>query len=213
MSTLDKAAICQLCGEAGKVKRAFLEKQRRTAEVLGREFAIESYDRMLDGGACSRRRPDFVIDGAYHKIVVEVDEYQHRRGLAYGPDCEVRRMWDIAQALGMPTVFVRYNPDPYRTPDGQHADPALAAREAALISWVKTLQGREPSGSSFATAIYLYYDGFTRPEDATEEGLPDPYAEYRRDVAPIDVALTDAALTDAALTDADIDELLADLGL
>jgi hypothetical protein len=55
-SVLDKEAICGICGEIGKVKRAYLEKQRRVAEILGREFTIESYDKMLDGGVCSRKR-------------------------------------------------------------------------------------------------------------------------------------------------------------
>ena len=27
-------------------------------------------------------------------------------------------MWDIAQALGIPTLFIRYNPDSYMTSDG-----------------------------------------------------------------------------------------------
>jgi len=34
-----------------------------------------------------------------HKVVLEVDEYQHKKG-EY--NCEVKRMWDIAQALGIP---------------------------------------------------------------------------------------------------------------
>jgi hypothetical protein len=108
-------------------------------------------------------------------------------------------MWDIAQALGSPTIFVRYNPDPYRDSEGQRADPALSVREAALISWLKTLQVREPAHTGSAAAIYLYYDGFARPEDIAEEALPDPFAEYQ---AP-----------PSTLTDADIDELMAGLTL
>src|SRR5262249_54868881 len=145
---------------------------------LSQEFKIESYDRMLDGGACSKKRPDFVIDGVYRKIVVEVDEFQHRRGQTYGPDCEVRRMWEIAQALGMPTVFIRYNPDPYDDAGSRRVDPAGSVRETALVSWIRTLQSRD-SPASFAAALYLYYDGFERPELAVEEELPDPFNAFK----------------------------------
>ena len=199
---LSKAGTCQACGEHPLIKRAFLEKQRRVAAVLSEEFKVESYDKMLDGGICSRKRPDFVIDGLYRKLVIEVDEHQHRRSASYGEDCEIRRMWDIAQALGGATTFIRYNPDKYVDGEGRHADPPGAERERALVGWIKTLQEREAVG--VATAIYLYYDGFARPEKAEEGSLPDPYGS-RAPHAP-------SKKPAATLTDADMDELFAGLG-
>ena len=154
---------------------------------------------MLDGGICSRKRPDFVIDGLYRKLVIEVDEHQHRRSADYSDECEIRRMWDIAQALGGATTFIRYNPDKYKDGEGQHADPPGAERERALVGWIKTLQGRE-----VATTIYLYYDGFTRSEEVAEEALIySSYASYKSTAAPNSSA--------SHLTDVDIDEFIASL--
>lgn len=199
---LDKQGTCLLCGEAGKIKRQFLDKQRRVKTVIEREFKVESYDKIIDSGVCSRKRPDFVIDGTYRKVVVEIDEYQHKRGNEYGPDCEYRRMWDITQALGMPTVFVRYNPDPYAGADGKRCDPAQSVREAALVSWIKTLLDREPPAGGFASALYLYYDGFDVSEKAIEEVLTDPMGMF----SPPQKAMP-------ALTDDDLAELFAYLGV
>ena len=201
---LNKAGVCQSCGEIGRVKGAHLEKQRFVAEALFKIFNIESYDRQLDGGICSRRRPDFVIDGVYRKIVVEVDEHQHSRGRSYEPTCEVTRMWEIAQALGSPTIFIRFNPDAYKDSLGRRSNPALSERVEALISWIRTLRERDPPIGAFLSTLYLYYDGHTRPDEATEEPQEDPFTAFAR---------TDNinALPPLALTDLEIDGILNDL--
>ena len=48
------------------------------------------------------------IDMGFFFLVIEVDEFQHKRG-AYS--CEKKRMQEITNMLGGPTVFLRYNPD------------------------------------------------------------------------------------------------------
>jgi hypothetical protein len=201
---LNKAGVCQSCGEIGRVKGAHLEKQRFVAEALFKAFHIESYDRQLDGGICSRRRPDFVIDGVYRRIVVEVDEHQHNRGRNYEPTCEVTRMWEIAQALGSPTIFIRFNPDAYKDGLGRRSNPALSERVEALISWIRTLRERDPPIGVFLSTLYLYYDGHTRPEEATEEPQEDPFTAFAR----IDKHI---ALPPFELTDSDIDGILDEL--
>ncbi|CAI2174051.1 13049_t:CDS:2 [Funneliformis geosporum] len=76
------------------------------------------------------RRPDFVIDAGTHQVVLEVDEYQHKKG-EY--NCEIKRMWDIAQALGIPTFFIRYNPDSYRIFNGITKDSNDKERKKELL--------------------------------------------------------------------------------
>ena len=144
-------------------------------------FDIQSYDRILDGGLCSRKRPDFVIQGVSHMIVIECDEHQHR-GVGY--ECEDRRMWDIAQALGMPTVFIRYNPDPYKT-KGKRFDPPLETREHALVAWIRRFQTLEPTGH-FLQAMYMFYDEFTIPEDCKLDPVRDPMTEFKPPVNDMD---------------------------
>jgi hypothetical protein len=41
-------------------------------------------------------------------LILEVDEFQHR-GSEY--KCDKRRMMNIISKLGMPCIFIRYNPD------------------------------------------------------------------------------------------------------
>jgi hypothetical protein len=86
-----------------------LAKQLRVKNILEENNILyEAYDSIVGDQGCSKKRPDFVIDAGTHKVVLEVDEYQHKKG-EY--NCEVKRMRDITQALGIPTLFIRYNPD------------------------------------------------------------------------------------------------------
>jgi len=52
--------------------------------------------------------PDILFDCAYYNLIVEVDEHKHR-GANY--QCDEKRMYDIIAKLGMPCIFIRYNPD------------------------------------------------------------------------------------------------------
>jgi len=157
-------------------------------------MVIELYDTIIDKGVCSRRRPDAVIDGTYRKIVVEVDERQHQHS-GYAGDCEYRRMWEIAQALGMPTTFIRYNPDAYKTA-GKRRDPPLAERIEVLLRWINTLRPRETLPGAFLTVLYLYYDDFDTSESVTESALADPIA-----------ALTKVRAAVTKITDDEFDQL------
>jgi uncharacterized C2H2 Zn-finger protein len=52
--------------------------------------------------------PDIRFDCTYYNLIVEVDEHKHR-GANY--KCDEQRMYDIISKLGLPCVFIRYNPD------------------------------------------------------------------------------------------------------
>ena len=52
--------------------------------------------------------PDIRFDCGHYHLIVEVDEHKHR-GADY--KCDERRMLDIIAKLGLPCVFIRYNPD------------------------------------------------------------------------------------------------------
>jgi len=52
--------------------------------------------------------PDIRFECGKYDIVVEVDEFKHR-GADY--KCDERRMYDIIAKLGVPCIFIRYNPD------------------------------------------------------------------------------------------------------
>lgn len=52
--------------------------------------------------------PDILFDCDYYNLIVEIDEHKHR-GADY--KCDEKRMYDIIAKLGLPCIFIRYNPD------------------------------------------------------------------------------------------------------
>jgi hypothetical protein len=52
--------------------------------------------------------PDIRYDCEFYQLIIEVDEHKHTGS---GYECDNRRMYDIIAKLGMPCVFIRYNPD------------------------------------------------------------------------------------------------------
>eukprot|EP00899_Mesostigma_viride_P012584 jgi/Mesvir1/21326/Mv06694-RA.1 len=117
---LDASGRCPTCDpdRAAKIAR---RHEMQVKAFLDAEIAAgslppyETHDRMIDGGACVRVRPDFVWDAGTHVLVLEVDEHQH---MHYACECEQTRMVNVGQAMGMPTLFIRYNPDGFRVDDG-----------------------------------------------------------------------------------------------
>ena len=169
---------CSDCGYASVVKAQRLVKQKRIGDVLGAAgLAIVASDRIVDA-TCNKRRPDFLVDAGTHFLVVEVDEFQHR-----GAICEERRMFQIAQALGLPTVFIRFNPDNYKTPGGGKGTATVATRERELINWAAhyAKAGTSPVGAH-VSVLWLFYDGWTPRQAAvklelTELGGPSAIGE------------------------------------
>ena len=53
-------------------------------------------------------RPDFLFQCSGYFLILEVDEFAHK---SYENDCEIKRMNDIILGLGLPSKFIRYNPD------------------------------------------------------------------------------------------------------
>jgi hypothetical protein len=52
--------------------------------------------------------PDIRFDCDFYHLIVEIDEHKHR-GSDY--KCDKQRMYDIIAKLGLPCIFIRYNPD------------------------------------------------------------------------------------------------------
>jgi hypothetical protein len=129
-------------------------------------------DRMFDllvnsgFGPCSRNkkcagyRPDFVLDGGTHFVVVEVDEHQHK---SYTENKD-ERMISVRRALELPTTFVRFNPSNYR-PGDDSREANDYEREEVLIAWVKKLLNQEVPRVSDPQVIYLFFDGFVNGKE------------------------------------------------
>ncbi|CAI2182283.1 5961_t:CDS:2 [Funneliformis geosporum] len=146
-----KCAECSTYAEAKT--RVRLSKQLRVKYILDENNILyEAYDSIVGDGVCSKKRPDFVIDADTHKVVLEVDEYQHKKG-EY--NCEVKRMWDIVQALGIPTLFIRYNPDSYMF-NGITKDSNDRERKQELLMCLSDAIKSPPAEESqFLRVVYL----------------------------------------------------------
>lgn len=116
INIIDAEGFCPTCNPK-LVKRVRLVQQNKVCEFFNyNKMKYEIYDHTIDQGTCGLERPDFVFDGIYHKIVVEIDEHQHQ---SYTCECEQARMINISQSLGMQTIFIRFNPDRYKPSTGR----------------------------------------------------------------------------------------------
>jgi hypothetical protein len=66
------------------------------------------HDKQIKNDCCLKYRPDFLFDCDTYFVILEVDEDAHE---SYAQECEIIRMNNITIGLGLPTLFIRYNPD------------------------------------------------------------------------------------------------------
>ena len=109
-----KGAKCSMCDPASKTATKLLSKERVILELLVSSFpGYEIIYNTSVGTECGRYRPDVRIDAHTHFVIVEIDEHMHD---GYDKDCEKIRQENITQALGLPCIFIRYNPDAHHDP-------------------------------------------------------------------------------------------------
>lgn len=152
---LDRSGLCTSC-DPNAFQRARLAKQREVKLWLDNsdhgDYVI--YDRMVDGGVCEKERPDLAWDCGTHWIVLEVDERQHEDRQEI---CECTRMVNVCQSFGMPTVFIRYNPDAFKA-NGRKQNPGLVTRRSTLLKWLQYLKSTPPK--HFLSVLHVYYDNY-----------------------------------------------------
>ncbi len=98
--------LCNYCDPNGKIQDT---KEIKVVKFLETNNIKFTHNKSI-GFECGNYRPDILIDCNTHFIVVEVDENQHEN---YNKNCEMARMNNIYVALGLPVIFLRYNPDLY----------------------------------------------------------------------------------------------------
>jgi hypothetical protein len=101
-----------------------------------------------------------------------VDENQHRSS-SYTPECDMVREFNLAQANGIPTVFLRYNPDPFKDTNGKKHNPTRRQRMDELLKWVGILtQPTIEKRRFFASKVMLFFDGFESRNDCEQCVIP-----------------------------------------
>jgi hypothetical protein len=153
--------LCATCDPVAQKRAVHAKELVVKAWLDAAGIAYESHDRTIERGACVLYRPDFRFDAGTHRVCLEVDEHQHQ---SYACECEQTRMVNIAHAEGgMPLIFIRYNPDKYKTRTKRAMDPSHHARKDELLGCLHHALNNLPS--SFCEAHYLFYDGYGAPGD------------------------------------------------
>ena len=99
--------LCSYCNPDKPTRQKTKEMRVKTfLEECNYDF-IHNRKCNLDG-SCQTYYPDFLIDCNTFFLVIECDEDAHK---SYPIDCEKMRENNICYALGLPCVFIRFNPD------------------------------------------------------------------------------------------------------
>ena len=112
-----KGVLCQYCKPKKENKLYQKTKEFKAVEYLRENIDKDFIHNESIGSDCTKNDrkntnghiyPDIRFDCIWFQLIVEIDEHQHR-GAGY--KCDKRIMYDIIAKLGMPCIFIRYNPD------------------------------------------------------------------------------------------------------
>jgi hypothetical protein len=102
-------------------------------------------------------RPDFVLIYDRYIVVIEVDEYQHKRISKEDEILRMRKIYsNIIQADKERVIFIRFNPDTYST-DGVTRRTNMETRLNTLGYILDNID--EYKSNSLLSAVYLFYNG------------------------------------------------------
>ena len=144
---LNKYSLCGICADVPfyeESKRLNKMKESKMVKYLReniKDFREILADKIIDS-TCNLYRPDILYDCGTHIVVIECDENQHKR---YNwESCslnrslehmEEKRMYEIMIAYGLPTIFIRWNPDNFKVKNNKKY--SIDKRLEILIKWVK----------------------------------------------------------------------------
>jgi len=146
--------LCSYCRPNSSKKQH--TKERKVVNFLNDEKEIPKFTHNKSiGQVCGNFRPDISIDCVRFFLVVEIDENQHS---AYPQECEITRMYNIEQALGLRTHFIRYNPDAYKV-NGLTTRVDTTKRLQHLSTLIQHYLESPPLFEDDILSVeYLYYD-------------------------------------------------------
>lgn len=143
-------------------------KERAVVDFVLAAFPKTHYswieDKRIENG-CSKKRPDLLLDLGYMIIIIEIDENQHKE---YDCSCENKRLMLLSQDVGhRPIVFIRFNPDDYKTHTGNVT--SCWSTNNYGICLVKKSKRKE--WEERLEALRLQIDYWIQPENKTDKTL------------------------------------------
>jgi len=135
--------LCSYCNPDKKNKR-LKTKELKVKTFLEEQGYNFDYNKKcnLDKN-CQTYFPDFMIDCNSFFIIIECDENAHS---GYDPECERIRENNICFSLGLPCVFLRFNPDKKKI--------KMKIKEKVLKSYIEYYKNKENCDNE---TVYLFY--------------------------------------------------------
>ena len=168
MANIDYGNYCKLCYRALHPENTYnattvasMVKETALIKVLADKIDRKFVCNQAVGNGYPNYRPDIYFDCKEYAVMVEIDEYQHKRY-----ENEEKRMQILQERADKPTHIIRFNPDSYFV--GIHAfascwrddiiadQPAWEARLAKLIELLEQIF--KTPGTEKLTIHKLYYD-------------------------------------------------------
>ena len=103
--------LCSYCDPVNATKKNQKPKEMAVVRFLKDNLPDNEFvHNQSVSNACTGTHlfPDILFDCGWYYLIIEVDEFQHRGG---DYSCDKKRMHDIIAKLGLPCIFIRYNPD------------------------------------------------------------------------------------------------------
>jgi hypothetical protein len=119
------------------VSKNYKTKEKTVTDEIIKVFSDFTWvsDKKIKDG-CSKRRPDLLLDLGTHIIIIEIDENKHS---SYDCTCENKRLMELSQDVGHRNIiFIRFNPDGYKTTDGTTIKSCWRTSPTGLMSIVNT---------------------------------------------------------------------------
>ena len=136
-------------------------------EIAVRNFINDNFqgfqhDKTLFTGHCDctiRRRIDHRKLIGNTLIAIETDENQHK---SYDKMNEETRYDDLYMGFGAKWIYIRFNPDKYKSLNGKNKNPTIATRLFTLENEINKQINRieNDENNDLVERIYLYYDGY-----------------------------------------------------
>jgi hypothetical protein len=145
-----------VCAECGNYRYKITMSKEYTIKMFLKSHDIKFIHNKavhLDGSLC---RPDFLIDAAFGKIILECDEFQHKWYESYNEQNRMKLIYEDIRLLSreVEVLFIRYNPDNYK---GVQYDEN--AKLEYLHFLLKHFMMLEKLNIKLGV-IYLFYDEF-----------------------------------------------------
>jgi len=161
----DSKYICKRCKQIQNKKEWAIVRYLK--KIIDTPFIYNS-NKMLQ--ECSKKRPDIYYELNKHCVIVEIDEYQHKK---YSDICECARINEIVNGIGGKSVIlIRFNPDITKNKN-KKLDLKLSDKIDLLVSTIKKELTKDYNKFQIKLIQLYYDDNYTKYRKIKTENITD----------------------------------------